>query len=56
LLVKRNRSKFFSLIHEADIAPTNLGLQLYARCNGHRGALEDFYNVARSTVPALVGD
>jgi hypothetical protein len=27
------------------LAPTSLGLQLFARCHGHRGATEDFYGV-----------
>jgi len=33
-----------ALIPVADTTPTTLALQLYARCNGHRGALEDFYS------------
>jgi hypothetical protein len=28
---------------EIEITPSVLGLTMYARCNGHRGALEDFY-------------
>lgn len=53
LLVNRVKSRFFSLIHEADITPTNLGLQLYARSNGHRGDLKDFYRVAPAQVSAM---
>lgn len=53
LLVNRVKSRFFSPIHEADITPTNLGLQLYARCNGHRGDLRDFYSIALAQIPAL---
>ncbi len=30
---------------EAQITPSQLGLQLFARCNGHMGALQDFYAV-----------
>ena len=30
---------------EASITPSSLGLQLFARCNGHQGALQDFYAV-----------
>ncbi len=29
--------------NESYITPTRLGLQLFALCNGHRGALRDFY-------------
>jgi hypothetical protein len=56
LLVRRSRSRFFSQIHDADIAPTNLGLQLFERCNGHRGSLQDFYSVAPAAVSSLVAD
>ena len=28
---------------EVHITPTGLGLELFARCNGHRGSLRDFY-------------
>ena len=57
LLVRRNRSRFFSQIQDADIAPTNLGLQLYERCNGHRGSFQDFYSVAApASVSLLVAD
>jgi hypothetical protein len=28
---------------KADITPSGLGLELFARCNGHRGSLRDFY-------------
>jgi hypothetical protein len=28
---------------QIEITPSVLGLTMYARCNGHRGALEDFY-------------
>jgi hypothetical protein len=31
------------MIPVADTTPTTLALQLHARCNGHRGALQDFY-------------
>lgn len=45
LLAKRVKSSFFSLMDETNITPTNLGLNLYARCSGHRGTPEDFYGV-----------
>ena len=28
---------------ETNITPSSLGLQLFARCNGHRGSVRDFY-------------
>lgn len=34
--------------NEAYIAPTSLGLQLFALCNGHRGNLRDFYSLDSS--------
>lgn len=51
LLAKREESRSFSLIHDADITPTNLGLQLYARCHGHRGALQPFYGLSLHVAP-----
>jgi hypothetical protein len=45
LLEKRVKSTFFSVIDDTLITPTTLALQLYARCNGHRGATEDFYGL-----------
>ncbi|MGD0098020.1 MAG: hypothetical protein ABSB60_16140 [Terracidiphilus sp.] len=33
-----------ALMPVANITPTTLALQLYARCNGHRGAPQDFYS------------
>lgn len=30
---------------ETDLTPSSLGLQLFARCNGHRGSLREFYSV-----------
>ena len=46
LLEKRTRGAALLPIDEANITPTSFGLELYARCNGHHGALQDFYNVA----------
>jgi PilZ domain/Abortive infection alpha len=31
---------------ETEITPSSLGLQLFARCNGHRGSLPEFYAAA----------
>jgi len=43
LLVKRDKSSFFSLMDDANLTPTRLGLDLYARCNAHRGAAQEYY-------------
>jgi hypothetical protein len=37
--------KFFTLLDEAVVTPTALGLELYARCNGHRGDPAGFFGV-----------
>lgn len=39
---------------EAYITPSDLGLQLFARCNGHQGALRDFYSVDSPAVSVAV--
>jgi PilZ domain len=44
-LVEKSDSNSRTLLasDEVHITPTNLGLELFARCNGHRGPLQDFY-------------
>ena len=44
LVMKTVKWKFFSLIDKADITPTKLALELYARCRGYRGDPVDFYS------------
>ncbi len=39
------RPPSFLPLEEANITPTTLGLELYARCSGHRGAPQEFYGV-----------
>lgn len=51
LLEERVKSRFFVAVNEACITPTPLGLQLYARCRGHRGVAQDFYNRETMSVP-----
>jgi hypothetical protein len=51
LLVRSEKSRLLSHRHDADITPTNLGLQLYARCNGHRGDLLTFYGLCLPVAP-----
>ncbi len=53
LLEERVKSRFFVAVDEASITPTSLGLQLYARCKGHRGASQDFYRGESPEVPTL---
>jgi PilZ domain len=43
LLVKSGSQDFLALRGEADVTPTSLGLQLFARCHAHRGSPRDFY-------------
>jgi hypothetical protein len=45
VIAPREKSAFFQQMTDTTIAPTNLGLQLYARCNGHRGTAHKFYGV-----------
>lgn len=54
LIAQRAKSSFFSPISEAKINPTSLGLELFARCNGHRGAPQGFYGLTPASAPALV--
>lgn len=44
LLEPREKAKYFSFAQTANLTPTALGLELYARCQGHRGAPFDFYS------------
>jgi hypothetical protein len=43
LIEKTAKWKFFSLLDQAVITPTELALELYARCHGHCRAAEEFY-------------
>ena len=43
LLEPRLKSKYFNFEQEANLTPTALGLELFARCQGHRGAPHEFY-------------
>jgi hypothetical protein len=45
LLTTSVKSASFSPLEGTELTPTSLGLQLFARCHGHRGAAEDFYGV-----------
>jgi hypothetical protein len=43
LIKKSEKSSRLATLEVADITPTRRGLELYARCNGHRGAVESYY-------------
>lgn len=54
LLERNGKSASFSALNEANITPTPLALELYERCNGHRGTTHDFYGmVHEAAVPAV---
>jgi hypothetical protein len=57
LLKKRFKPSSYTSLTETAITPTSLGLELYARCHGHRGAPEEFYRrraAKREKAPAIV--
>jgi PilZ domain-containing protein len=56
LLSTNVQTQSFSPIETIDVAPTSLGLQLFARCSGHRGAAQEFYGVSRSRLPRIPGE
>jgi hypothetical protein len=60
LLTTSARTESFTPIEGTEIAPTSLGLKLFARCSGHRGATQEFYGVTRSSLlrdsPSLIPD
>lgn len=43
LLEERIKGKFFQFSEDAQLTLTSLGLEMYARCNGHRGSVREFY-------------
>jgi hypothetical protein len=53
LLEPRVKSKYFNFEQEANLTPTALGLELFARCQGHRGAPHDYY-AAMGNHPASI--
>jgi hypothetical protein len=52
LFEKRVKSSSYTSVSDAVIRPSSLGLELYARCHGHRGATQDFYSALRKREPA----
>jgi hypothetical protein len=43
LLEPREKAKYFSFAQIANLTPTALGLELYARCQGHRGSPSEYF-------------
>ena len=56
LLKTTVKTQSFSPMEGTQIAPTTLGLQLFARCNGHRGATQEFYGVHGQALSELAGN
>jgi PilZ domain len=56
LLTTSVKSASFSPLEGIQLAPTSLGLQLFARCHGHRGATEDFYGVPLAPLSDVSGE
>jgi hypothetical protein len=46
LIYQRVKSKYFTWAEDANVTPTSLGLEMYARCQGHIGAASDYYREA----------
>jgi hypothetical protein len=57
VIAPREKQAFFQQMTDTTVAPTGLGLELYARCNGHRGTAQGFYGfpVAHAGAIALEG-
>lgn len=43
LIEKTVKWRFFSLLDKAVLTPTDLALELFARCHGFRGSIQEFY-------------
>jgi hypothetical protein len=56
VIAPREKSAFFQQMTDTTVAPTSLGLELYARCNGHRGTAQKFYGVPSTSAAALALD
>jgi hypothetical protein len=53
VIAPRQQSAFFQQMTDTTVAPTGLGLELYARCNGHRGTTQNFYGVGVTMAGAI---
>jgi hypothetical protein len=55
LLEPRLKAKYFSFAQTANLTPTALGLELYARGQGHRGTPHEYYATQESQIPRIEG-
>ena len=53
VISSREKSAFFQQMTDTTVALTGLGLELYARCNGHRGTAQGFYGVPVTLAGAI---
>ena len=53
LITMTVRSVSFSPIYGTDVAPTGLGLELFARCNGYRGTAQEFFGISLASSTAI---
>jgi len=53
VIASREKSAFFQQMTDTTVAPTGLGLELYARCSGHRGTAQGFYGVPVTLAGAI---
>ncbi len=53
VIAQREKSAFFQQMTDTTVAPTGLGLELYARCSGHRGTAQGFYGVPLTLAGAI---
>jgi hypothetical protein len=53
VIAPREKSAFFQQMTDTTVAPTGLGLELYARCSGHRGTAQGFYGVPVTLAGAI---
>jgi hypothetical protein len=53
VIAPREKSAFFQQMTDTTVSPTGLGLELYARCSGHRGTAQGFYGVPVTMAGAI---
>lgn len=56
LLEPRNKAKYFSFDQAANLTPTALGLELFARCQGYRGAPHEYFAKHYTNMEQLLSD
>ncbi|HEY1576925.1 MAG TPA: PilZ domain-containing protein [Terracidiphilus sp.] len=53
VIAAREKSPFFQQMTDTSVTPTSFGLEVYARCNGHRGTTQTFYGAPVTLVGAI---